>query len=532
MKTTAEHLDLQQQIQIFSDRITEQAKRLDEKDLRIAQLEKLVKYYEFQLLQAKRRQFGASSEKTDINQLSLFGDVVVPPVDLETEEITYSRKKRKGKREEDLSGLPVKRIDHELPEDKLGCTECGATMKDIGVDIRRELELIPAKVVVVEHATHKYACHSSKCPGTKENGSDVIVKADAPEPLISGSLASASLVAHIIMQKYSNGMPLYRLEKGFQYDGVSISRQTMANWVIKCVELYLISIYALLKTFLLKETVAHADETTHQVLKEENRAPQTKSYQWLYRTSGYSERKIVIFDYQETRGDKHPQNFLKDFNGFLHSDGWQAYHKLHSGITVIGCWQHARSYFEKVFKVMPKDSRKGSDAEKGVAYFNKLFDLERKFKDLPPEERHKKRLEESKPIADSLFAWAESLQRDNLPKSPIGEAANYTLSQREYLENVFLDGRLELSNNRAERSIKAFVMGRKAWLFSDTPNGAVANSVMYSIIETAKENNLHPFQYLKYLLETLPNGTTDNLESLLPWSDSLPSYCYTLIKTR
>jgi len=509
--------------------ITELRNKIDEQATQIAKLETLIKHYEWQLLMAKRRQFGVSSEKTDsdFRQLSLFGETIIPPPEPETEEITYKRKKRTGKREEDLSGLPVERINHELPEDKRGCPECGEAMRDIGVDIRRELKLIPAKVVVVEHATHAYACKNAEC--LNENGNCVVVKAGAPAPLISGSLASPSLVAHIAMQKYSNGMPLYRIEKGFQYDGVVISRQTMSNWVIKCVEMYLISIYVLLKQFLLKESVIHADETTHQVLREPGRAPQTKSYEWVYRTSGCSEKKIVIFDYKQTRGQEHPKEFLKAFKGFLHCDGYQSYHNLHSDITIVGCWYHARSYFEKILKSIPKDKRKGTDAERGVAFINRLFDLERDFKSLSPQERHKERLEKSKPITDAFFMWADNLGA--LPKTPLGQAAYYALSQRKYLENIFLDGRLELSNNRCERTIKNFVMGRKAWLFSNTPNGAAASSIMYSIIETAKENGLHPFHYIKFLLEMLPIAASNNLNAFLPWSDSLPDYCRTSIKS-
>jgi transposase len=530
MDMTLEISELQHQFQTLSARLTEQAaqladqaKQIADKDIHIAKLETLVKHYEWQLLMSKRRQFGPSSEKTDsdIRQLSLFGETPAPPSEPEPEEITYKRTKRKGKREQDLVGLPIERVEHELPEDKRDCPECGEPMRDIGADVRRELKLIPAKVVVVENATHAYACPSTDC--LNENGSTVIVKADSPAPLIAGSLASPSLVAHIAMQKYLNGMPLYRIEKGFQYDGVVISRQTMSNWVIKCVEVYLISIYVLLKSFLLKEPAIHGDETTHQVLREPGRAAQTKSYQWLYRTSGCSERKIVIFDYKETRSQKHPQEFLKDFKGFLHCDGYQAYHNLHSDITIVGCWFHSRSYFEKILKSIPEEKRKGTDAERGVAFINRLFDLEREFKELSPEERYKQRLEKSKPIAEAFFGWVNALGA--LPKTPLGQAVHYALSQRKYLENFLLDGRLELSNNRAERTIKAFVIGRKAWLFSNTPKGAVANSILYSIVETAKENNLHPYHYIKFLLEELPNATTNNLESLLPWSQTLPDWC-------
>ncbi len=285
----------------------------------VARQSLLIQYYESQLLQAKRRQFGSSSEKSDADcrQLDLFGEAeaMTPEPELEIEDIHYQRKKHKGKREEDLSGLPVERIDYELPESERVCPQCGDTMRDIGVDVRRELELIPARVIVVEHAAHAYAC--KQC--AKDGEGVPVVRANTPVPLIAGSLASASLVAHIAVQKYMNAMPLYRLEKGFAYDGVNISRQTMSNWVIKCAMDYLLAVYVRLKSFLLQETVLHADETTVQVLHEIGRPAQTKSYEWLYRTSGCAERKVVIYDYQETREQKHPLEFLKDFKGFLHT---------------------------------------------------------------------------------------------------------------------------------------------------------------------------------------------------------------------
>ncbi|MCL2153997.1 MAG: IS66 family transposase [Oscillospiraceae bacterium] len=523
MDTTIIVLELQQQVALLAARVNELLAQNAKQEI-------LIKHYENQILLLKRQKFGQSSEKYstgDCHQLNFLGEPENTPIpEPETEDITYSRKKRKGKREEDLSGLPVERIDHELPENGRGCPECGESMKDIGVDIRRELKLIPAQVIVVEHATHAYACDNPVCE--ENTGGVTIVKAESPKPIIPGSLASSSLVAHIAYQKYSNGLPLYRLEKGFQYDGVIISRQTMSNWVMKCAEIYLLAIYLMLKTFLLKESVLHADETTVQVLREPGRDPQSKSYEWVYRTSGCCENKIVIYDYQETRKREHPEEFLKDFKGFLHTDGYEVYHGLPPDIVIVGCWSHARRYWEKILKTIAKDKRKGTDAERGVAYINMLFDLEREFKNLSPEERYKARLEKSKPIADAFFAWADKLSA--LPKSPLGEARHYALSQQKYLENVFLDGRTELSNNRCERSVKPFVMGRKNWLFSNTPDGAKASSVMYSIIETAKENGLHPFHYLKFLLETLPNTTTGNLEALLPWSVSLPEVCRVTVK--
>ena len=490
---------------------------------KIAKLEALIKFYESQLLLAKRRQFGTSSERIE-GQLSLFGETEVSaPPEPEVEEITYKRKKQKGKREEDLSNLPVVRVDHELSESERSCPECGNEMRDIGINIRREIDIIPAQAILKEHAVHSYACTNIECE--EKTGKTIIIKAAAPQPLISGSLASPSLVAHIAVQKYSNGMPLYRLEKGFQYDGVSISRQNMANWVIKCSENYLEPIYRRMIDYLLKETVLHADETSVQVLKEPGRAAQSKSYEWIYRTSGCAEKHIVIYNYKETRRQEHPQEFLKYFKGYLHTDGYQSYHNLPPDIVVVGCWAHARRPWEKILKNIPKEKWKDTDAERGLAYITALFNLERKFKGLSPEERYKKRLEQSRPVADDFFTWVGSL--GVLPKSPIGDAVHYALSQRKYLENVFLDGQLEFSNNRAERSVKSFVIGRKAWLFSNTPSGANASSIMYSIVETAKENGLHPFHYIKYLLESLPGIATGNIDEYLPWSDNLPDCCRT-----
>lgn len=513
----------EQKIQSLEALVKEQATQ-------IARMEILIKHYEEQLLLAKRRQFGASSEQSP-DQLRLENifneaeDQAEPLLPEPTyEEVTYKRKKRVGKRREDLSGLPVERVDYELPESERICPECGEVMRDIGVTVRDEFEIIPARVVHKEHAVHAYGCGNCE----KNGDHTPIVKAEAPTPLIGGSLATPSAVAHIAVQKYVNGVPLYRQEKGFAYDDVVLSRQTMANWLVFCALNYLVYIYSLLITFLLKEDVAHSDETTVQVLHEPGRTAQTKSYEWLYRTSGCSDHSVVIYEYQETRKQEYPKAFLKDFKGYLHTDGYQAYHNLPPCVIVVGCWAHARRYWEKIYDILPESTRDGSNAERGLVYINLLFAFEDEFRDLKPEERYHKRLEYSKPVSDEFFAWVGSLCAP--PKSLLSEAVHYALAQREYLENVYLDGRLELSNNRAERSIKPFVQGRKQWLFSNTPNGAQASSIIYSIIETAKENHLHPFHYMKYLLETVPNTKKSDLESLLPWSPNLPDCCRVPVK--
>jgi transposase len=496
----------------------------------IVKMEALIKYYEECFRLAQQRRFGASSEHSP-DQLrfeELFNEAEEQsdPAQQEPiyEQILYTRKKRVGKREEDLSGLPVERIDYELPESERICPECGEPMHDMGVTVRDEIEIIPAQVIHKEHAVHAYQC--DQC---KKNNASTIIKAVAPTPLISGSLASPSAVAHIASEKFVNGVPLYRSEKGFIYDGVMLSRQTMANWLIYCAQNYLAALYSLMISCLLKEDIAHADETTVQVLLEPGRPAQAHSYEWLYRTGKCSEHPVVIYEYQETRKQEHPTKFLEGFNGYLHTDGYQVYHNLPTGIIVVGCWSHARRYWVEAYKVIPKDKCDGSNAERGLLYCNLLFLFEEEFRDLAPEERYRMRLEYSKPVSDEFFSWISALGA--LPKSSLGKAVNYALSQRKYLENIYLDGRLEISNNLAERSIKPFVQGRKQWLFSCTPNGAESSSIYYSIIETAKANNLNPFQYLKFLLEKLPDARTGDLESLLPWSDSLPDCCHVPIKT-
>jgi len=244
---------------------------------------------------------------------------------------------------------------------------------------------------------------------------------------------------------------------------------------------------------------------------------------WLYRTSGCSTVPIILYEYQPTRSSSHPKAFLEGFKGYLHTDGYAGYHVLPPEIRIAGCWAHVRRKFDEAVKGAPPDARDNIPSRKGLDLCNELFRLEREYEDLEPQARHEERLKRSAPVSDALFEWGSTLGA--LAKSLLGKAIHYLLSQRPYLEKVYEDGRLELSNNRAERSIKPFVIGRKNWLFSATVKGARASSMIYSVIETAKENGLKPFEYLKYLFETMPNMEYEKYESLLPWSETLPTQC-------
>ncbi|MGB9825197.1 MAG: IS66 family transposase, partial [Desulfofundulus sp.] len=271
----------------------------------------------------------------------------------------------------------------------------------------------------------------------------------------------------------------------------------------------------------------YADETTLQVLHEPGRAAQTQSYLWLYRT-GHTGPPIILYEYQTTRGGQHPQKFLSGFKGYLHVDGYAGYNGL-PNVTLVGCWAHARRKFDEALKALPDTKRSAAVAAKeGLEFCNRLFAIERDLKDVTPEERYQKRLKESLPLLDAFWAWLNQQSSQVLPKSAFGQAVNYCLSQWDKLVAFLQDGRLEISNKRSERSIKPFVIGRKNWLFANTPRGTQASATIYSIVETAKENGLNPFRYLTYLFETLPNMDITNqtaLDQVLPWSDSIPSDC-------
>jgi len=493
---------------------------------RIAELEALVQFYEEWFKLQQHRRFGASSEKGVVpGQLNFFdeaentADPSIPEPELE--QVTYTRRKRKGKREEDLSKLPVEKVEHTLPEEEQICVECGGALHVMGHDTRRELKIIPAQVSVVVHEGAIYSCRNCE----KGNYRVKIKKAPMPEPVIKGSLASPSSVAHIMTQKYVMCAPLYRQEQDWKRRGVFLSRQTMANWVIRCAEDWLKPLYERMRELLLRSEVLHADETVVQVLKEPGKAPQSESYMWVYRTSGDTERHIVLFEYQPGRSHDHPKRFLIGFKGYLHTDGYDAYHKL-PNIIIIGCWVHMRRKFENAVKAMKKEQDKAKTlAQQAITKIGTLFHLEEKWKDLPPEERYEKRLKESKPRAEAFFAWLTTLKHTVLPKSTLGIAVNYALNQRQWLMNVYLDGRTEISNNRIENAVRPFALGRKNWLFCESVNGAKASSVVYSMIETAKANRLKPFEYLEFLFEAMPNATMGQIGEFMPWGAAVPERC-------
>jgi transposase len=498
---------------------------IEEKDRRIMELEQQVQWLMSQIRLAKHKQFGTSSEQTNVEQINLFSEAEVtansadPEPSLSKVKAHYRKRTRltTDKLPEDL---PVEIIEHELPEAERFCPDCGGELHTMGRETREELKIIPAKAVIVRHVRHIYACRN--CEETSER--TPIVKADMPAPVIKGGFASSETIAHIASQKFMMASPLYRQEQEWKQNGIQLSRQTMSNWLIKASEDWLEPIYEEMKQRLRGHGVVHGDETVLQVLKEPGKTAQSKSYMWLYRTSGEAKHQIVLYDYQPDRKHTHPEEFLKGFSGYLHADGYDGYHKLPDNIIVVGCWAHLRRKLFDALKTLPKEKQSGSNAAKGVTYCDRLFQLEKRFALLAPEKRFEEREKLSRHLIHEFYEWIGHLNA--LPNTLLGKAAYYAQSQRKYLERYLLDGRLEVSNNRAERSIKPFVIGRKNWLFSNTPSGARASAIYYSLIVTAMENGLNQFEYLSWIFTNAPNlgkpGYAAAIVDLLPGSSEIP----------
>lgn len=464
-----------------------------------------------QLKLSKKKLFGRSSEQAEqmvMDQLSLtyneleayaFGTKAATEKQITVK--AHERKRQSGNVLDVVpEGTPTEVVEHRLPENELTCSACGSQMVEIGKEVRRTLQMKPAAFWVREDVYYTYACKNCE----QETGEANIVKAVKEPALLPGSFASAEAVAYLAAQKFVMYSPLYRLEQEFNRQGLKLSRQTMANWLLNISEKWLRPVYDTLREQLCREPVLHADETTLQVLKEPGRSSTSKSYMWLYRTSGCAEQAIVLYEYQPTRKAEHAEHFLQGFSGWLHADGYQGYHRLPENIRVVGCWAHARRKFDEALQTLPKEMQKDAPAAIGECYCSQLFKLEQALAELTPEERCEKRLEQAKPVLDALLSWANEMQARTAPKSALGRAIHYLLEQWPYLTRYLEDGRLELSNNRAERSIKPFVMGRKNWLFANTPGGAQASAVIYSLIETAKENKLDPYKYLLWVLQSAP----------------------------
>jgi transposase len=497
----------------------------------IEQLEAKIHWFMEQYRLARERQYGKSSEKSEsLQQLNLFNEAEfiadnesAPPVEKVT--ISYERTNKKPGRKEIPENLAIETVDYRLPEEEQICACCGGPLHEMSTEERHELEFVPAKARVIKHIRHIYGCRTCEREGIKVP----IVRAPAPNPVIPKSLASPHALAYVMTMKYVDGLPLYRQEKHLERMGVKAGRSMLSTWMLRGAE-WLDLLYGVMKQNLLARDVLAADETTVQVLQEPGRDAETKSYMWLYRTGGGADPPIVLFDYQKTRSSDHPKEFLQGFEGYLQVDGYVGYEHL-PGVIPVGCWAHARRKFDEAIKALPPNLRKQpGKAREGLDMINELFKIEQRLKGCSSQERKEQRDLLSRSRVDDLKTWLDSLADAVLPRSALGTAISYCRNQWPKLIRFLEDGRLELDNNRSERSIKPFVMGRKAWLFANVPKGAHASAVIYSIVETAKENKVNPYEYLVHLFQQLPNVDVKNpdvLRKLLPWNVVLPEQSLT-----
>ncbi len=489
-----------------------------------------------QVADLKRHRFGRSSERHEADeQLSFMevdGEIVffneseaVAAEEAGEEEGAAPRrrpKKRQGKREEDLEGLPVTVIEHSMTEKELESWFGEESWKQLPDEVYRRYSFTPAKVEVEEHHVKVYA--------GKET--ERIVRAPHPQALLRGSLVSPSLEAAVMNAKYVNAVPLYRQEQEFLRYGLHISRQNMANWTIQCADRYLAVLYDYLHEKMYGYHVLQADETPVPVNKD-GRPAGSKSYMWVYRTGRmYTGRQIVLYEYQRTRNASHPREFLRDFSGICVTDGYQVYHTVENereDLRIAGCWSYARRRFDEAVKVLPKTKQKDSRAYLALTMIQAICREEKQLKELSAQERQNRRQLSVRPLVEAYFTWV----RENLPKVPqkskTWEGFNYSLNQEKYLKVFLEDGEVPMDNNAAEQSIRGFCIGKKNWVIIDTVAGAKSSATIYSIAETAKANDLKPYDYFEYLLTEIPKHLDDTdrsfLDDLLPWSPNLPANC-------
>ena len=486
-----------------------------------------------QVILGKQNRFGRSSEKMEGTSQICFREVdgtiiffneaeavcdlnAAEPDALELK--SPKQPKRKGKKEADLSGLPVRRIDHYLSEEELEAEFGVRGWKQLPDAISRKYHFVPAKAEVEEHHIGVYASKTD----------EHMVKADHPKTLLHGSLVSPSLGAAIINGKYVNAVPLYRLEQEFQRYGLQITRQNMANWCIRLAEEYLSILYDYLHKELYFYHVIQADETP-VLVNHDGRKAGSKSWMWVYRSGHlYQKRQIVLYEYQQTRNASHPREFLKGYDGICVTDGYQVYHTLEKELeelTIAGCWVHCRRRFDEALKLIPKSYQKESNAFLLMKQIQAIYREEGKLNDLSSDERLKQRQAVIKPLVDAFFAYLKTINVSK--KDKFGDAVGYALNQEKYLRVFLTDGDVPIDNNASERAIRGFCIGKKNWQMIDTIHGAKSSAIIYSIVETAKANNLKPFDYVQHLLEEIPKHMNDKdcsfLEDLLPWSEKLPA---------
>jgi transposase len=479
----------------------------------LAQMQSRVGFLEEENALLRQRLFGRKSEQTAdpaTPQLALFNEAesIAEPVGENAEEEVVAPAKRRGKRKPLPADLPRIEVIHEHPEHELTCV-CGCRKHTIGEEVSEQLEIVPMQIRVIRHVRKVYGCRDCETAP---------VTSDKPAQLIEKSMASPSVLAMLLTTKYVDGLPLHRFEKVLGRHGIDIPRQTLACWVIQCGE-HFQPLLNLMRDSLLGSRVIHCDETRVQVLKEPDRDPSSQSWMWV-QTGGPPDKPVILFDYSTSRAQEVPTRLLEGYRGYVMTDDYVGYNALaaQAGVERLGCWAHARRKFVEAQKVQPKG--KTGRADIALNLINKLYGVERDLKDAC-DDRKTGRHERNLPVRAQLKSWMEKTQPQVTSQNALGKVIGYLASNWNKLERYVEGGYLPIDNNAAERAIRPFVIGRKNWLFSDTPKGATASAQLYSLVETAKANGQEPYAWLRHALERPPLATSiEDYEALLPWNRS------------
>lgn len=499
--------------------ISEKEAELKQKDSELVQWQSKYQNILEQWRLAQQRQFGNSSEVMP-GQGDLFDETSNvepdPQVGAEQENRLVAKKRIQPKRKPLPKDLPRETVVLDIPEEEKVCDCCQGELHKMGEDTSEKLKFIPAQLKVLETVRPKYACRHCDQSGTRST-----IKQREPEPsILPKGIATPSLLAQIITGKFQYSLPLYRQETLFQQYGIELKRSTMSSWMTTSAQA-LQRLYSLLRKIMLQQSALHADETTLKVIKEDRKS----CYMWVYCSGKDSPDSnslipnIVLYDFQPSRAGECPVRFLSGYNGYLQVDGYAAYEQTKA--TLVGCWAHARRKFTDIIKTT--DKKKTGKAQLALSKIQKLYAIESVARQKETkEEAYQHRLKHAPKVLEDYKAWLEKESQRLPPSSAIAKAIQYSLNQWDKLVQYLKSPELQLDNNRAERAIKPFVIGRKNWLFSNTGNGAKSSAVLYSIIETAKANGLIPYEYLVKLFEELPKrNTEDRLEDLLPWNIKL-----------
>ena len=502
--------------------ITQQGAQITERDHTILALTQRIHHAEMraELLQEKlnlalAHRYAARSEKLSADQLKLFDEAETESAahSAEDEEslpatvvAEHTRQKGKPGRKPLPASLPRVVIRHTLPESERLCPHDGRVMTVIGEEVSEQLDIVPATIQVLRHIRERYGC---SCDGG-------VKSTPLPPQPIPKSMVSPGLLAHVVVSKYQDALPLYRQETILQRIGVALPRATLATWMIKAGVL-IQPLINLMRDRLLGYDILQMDETTVQVLKEPGKTAQSKSYLWVQR-GGPPETPIILFDYDPGRGATVPLRLLEGFKGVLQTDGYAAYHDVVKAqkLTHAGCLAHCRRKFDEAVKAQGKHHKPGL-ADEGLRQIQKLYAIEKAMREATPEDRHAYRLTHAQPLWKALREWLDTYRPQVPPQTALGKALGYLHNEWEKLLVYLQDGRLEIDNNKTENALRPFCLGRKNWMFSNSVAGVKASANLYSLITTAKACGLEPYAYLRKIFTDLPKAQTlEDLEALLP----------------